>query len=118
MPNISIDQTHGRAIAHEIGERLRGLLREEVELPSSLKRQMQRLRELDIEAPSIVPTTKRTPLVGIHRDLGRGGEDKADSDYPECDETPDLDQESNACESKKHIALGHGSTHSTASPVA
>ncbi|RXH40852.1 hypothetical protein [Bradyrhizobium zhanjiangense] len=62
MPNISIDQTHGRAIAHEIGERLRGLLREEVELPSSLKRQMQRLRELDGEAPSIVPIDEENSI--------------------------------------------------------
>ncbi|RXH40946.1 hypothetical protein [Bradyrhizobium zhanjiangense] len=55
MRNINIDQTHSRAIAREIGERLRGLLREETELPSSLKRRMQKLRELD-ETPSIVPS--------------------------------------------------------------
>ncbi|WP_128935469.1 hypothetical protein [Bradyrhizobium zhanjiangense] len=51
MRNINIDQTHSRAIAREIGERLRGLLREETELPSSLKRRMQKLRELDERRP-------------------------------------------------------------------
>lgn len=53
--HIDIDHTHSRAIVREIGERLRGLLREETELPSNLKGQMQRLRDMDDdESPSIV----------------------------------------------------------------
>lgn len=53
--HIDIDHTHSRAIVQEIGERLRGLLREETELPSNLKGQMERLRDMDDASPSIVP---------------------------------------------------------------
>lgn len=52
---IDIDHTQSRAIVREIGERLRGLLREETKLPSNLKGQMERLRDMDDESPSIVP---------------------------------------------------------------
>lgn len=53
---IDIDHTHSRAIVREIGERLRGFLTEETELPSNLKGQMERLRAMDDdESPSIVP---------------------------------------------------------------
>jgi hypothetical protein len=54
---IDIDSKHSRALAQEIGERLRAFLQEEPELPRSLRTQIDRLREL--EAPSIIPTAER-----------------------------------------------------------
>jgi hypothetical protein len=53
---INIDHTHSRAICREIGERLRfDHFRAEAELPASFKKQVDRLRELEGEPPSIVP---------------------------------------------------------------
>jgi len=40
---IDIDPKHSRAIAQEIGERLRAFLKEEPELPGSLRSQIDRL---------------------------------------------------------------------------
>lgn len=51
---IEIDHTHSRAISQEIGERLRASLREEPELPPSIRNQIERLRELEGQSPSIV----------------------------------------------------------------
>jgi hypothetical protein len=52
-----IDPIHSRAISTEIAERLRMMLaKEQSEIPSSLKSQLDRLRELDRDAPSIVPS--------------------------------------------------------------
>jgi hypothetical protein len=60
MPNRNdIDRRHSRAIVREIGERLRVLMEEEPELPSSLRRQVDRLRELEEKSPSIIPTAER-----------------------------------------------------------
>ncbi|WFU37574.1 hypothetical protein QA640_24175 [Bradyrhizobium sp. CB82] len=53
---IDIDHAHSRAIAQEIGERLRGLLKEETELPTSIRRRMAQLRALEGDSPSIIPT--------------------------------------------------------------
>jgi len=53
---IDIDHTHSRAISREIGERLRASLRVEPELPPSIRNQIERLRELEGQSPSIVPT--------------------------------------------------------------
>ena len=56
MPNrIDIDHRHSRAILREIGERLRGSLREEPELPENLRKQVDRLKEFEDQSPSIVP---------------------------------------------------------------
>ena len=44
---IDIDHRHSRAIVQEIGERLRASLKEERELPASLRMQIGRLRELE-----------------------------------------------------------------------
>ena len=52
---IDINSKHSRAIVQEIGERLRAFLKEEPELPGSLKTQIDRLRELEEQSPSIVP---------------------------------------------------------------
>jgi hypothetical protein len=52
---ISIDYKHSRAISQEIGERLQACLRVEPELPAIMRMQIDRLRELEGESPSIVP---------------------------------------------------------------
>ncbi|WFU23625.1 hypothetical protein QA649_37370 [Bradyrhizobium sp. CB1717] len=48
---ISIDAHQSRAIAEEIGERLRPLLRVESDLPPSLKSALERLRASETEQP-------------------------------------------------------------------
>src|SRR5216683_6983587 len=60
MPNrIDIDHTHSRAIVKEIGERLRAFLKEEPEVPASLRTQIDRLRESEEQSPSIIPSAER-----------------------------------------------------------
>ena len=56
---VDIDHNHSRAIVQEIGERLRAFLKEEPELPGSLRAQMDRLRELEEQSPSIIPSAER-----------------------------------------------------------
>ena len=56
---IDIDPKHSRAIVQEIGERLRGFLKEEPELPGSLRAKLDRLRELEEPSPSIIPAAER-----------------------------------------------------------
>ena len=55
---IDMDPKHSRALVQEIGERLRAFLKEEPELPGSLRTQIDRLRELEEQSPSIIPTAK------------------------------------------------------------
>jgi hypothetical protein len=55
----NIDPKHSRAIVQEIGERLRAVLKEEPECPGSLRTQIDRLRELEEQSPSIVPAAER-----------------------------------------------------------
>ena len=53
----NIEHTHSRAIYMEIGERLREpLSRNQTKLPASMSNQLDRLRELDEDSPSIVPS--------------------------------------------------------------
>ena len=52
---IDIDYTHSRAIVREIGEKLHASLSEGGDLPDGLRRQMDRLREFDEQAPSTAP---------------------------------------------------------------
>jgi hypothetical protein len=60
MPNrINIDHIHSRAIVQKIGERLRVLLKEEPELPATLRTQIDRLRALEEQSPSIIPSAER-----------------------------------------------------------
>jgi hypothetical protein len=48
MPNpIEIDYSHSRAIIQDIGERLRTSLKEDRDLPASLRLQIDRLRQLE-----------------------------------------------------------------------
>ena len=56
---IDIDSKHSRAIVQEIGERLRAFLKEESEPPGSLRAQINRLRELEEQSPSIIRWDKR-----------------------------------------------------------
>ena len=56
---IDIDSKHSRAIVQEIGETLRAVLKEEPECPGSLRTQIDRLRELEEQSPSIVPAAER-----------------------------------------------------------
>jgi hypothetical protein len=55
---VDIDPKHSRAIVQEIGERLRALLQEEPEAPESLRTQVDRLRELEEQSPSITPAAE------------------------------------------------------------
>ena len=57
--DIDIDYVHCRAILWEVGEKLRASLKPEPELPTRLKMQIDRLRELEDRPPSIVPGAKR-----------------------------------------------------------
>jgi hypothetical protein len=56
---IDIDTKHSRAIVQEIGERLRAFLKEEPELPGSLRTQIDRLGGLEERSPSIFPAADR-----------------------------------------------------------
>ena len=56
---IDIDPKHSRAIVQEIGERLHAFLKEETELPGSVRAQIDRLRELEEQSPSIIPNGER-----------------------------------------------------------
>jgi hypothetical protein len=62
---IDIDHTHSRAIAQEIGERLRAYLRGEPELPATLRMQINRLRELEGQSPLTIGNEP-------HKDASRG----------------------------------------------
>ena len=50
---IDIDSKHSRAIVQEIGERLRASLKEESEPSVSLRTQIDRLRGLEEQSPSV-----------------------------------------------------------------
>ena len=56
---IDIDPKHSQAIVQEIGERLRAFLKEEPELPGSLRAPIDRLGELEEQSPSIIPSAER-----------------------------------------------------------
>jgi hypothetical protein len=54
---VRIDPIHSRAISTEIAERLRVILaKEQSDVPNSLQSQIDRLRELEEDSPSIVPS--------------------------------------------------------------
>jgi len=52
---IDIDEAYSRAVIRGIGEGLRASLRDGEELPESLRRQINRLRELDGAPPADFP---------------------------------------------------------------
>jgi len=49
---VHIDRKHSRAITQKIGERLREYLKENPEPPASLRRQIDRLHNLDCQSSS------------------------------------------------------------------
>jgi hypothetical protein len=51
---IDIDSKHSRAIAQEIGERLRAFLQEEPELLERFRTQIDRLGELEEQSPPLI----------------------------------------------------------------
>ena len=55
LNRVDVDHRHSRAIVQEIGERLRASLKPEAELPASIRKHVDRLRELEERSPSIVP---------------------------------------------------------------
>jgi hypothetical protein len=59
---IDIDPKHSRAIVQQIGERLAAFMKEEPELPASLRAQIDRLRELEEQSPSLIPSAERPVL--------------------------------------------------------
>ena len=48
---IDIESSHSRAIAREIGERLRPSFKEDREIPASFRMQIERLRQLEERGP-------------------------------------------------------------------
>jgi hypothetical protein len=56
---VDIDPKHSRAIVQQIGERLAAFMKEEPELPASLRAQIDRLRELEEQSASIIPSAER-----------------------------------------------------------
>jgi hypothetical protein len=60
---VRIDQIHSRAICTEVAERLRIILAmERSEVPSGLESQIDRLREIEEQSPSIVPLMRNGDL--------------------------------------------------------
>ena len=55
---VDIDEKTSRAIIREIGERLRAVVRQDPDVPASLRKQINRLRELKSQPPPIVPTAE------------------------------------------------------------
>jgi hypothetical protein len=55
---VDIDEKTSRAIIREIGERLRAVVRQDPDVPASLRKQINRLRELKSQPPPIVPTVE------------------------------------------------------------
>ncbi|WP_338692677.1 hypothetical protein V5279_41850 [Bradyrhizobium sp. 26S5] len=56
---VDLHHAHSRAIVREIGERLGASLKPEPGLPEGLRQQIDRLRELEEQSPSIIPAAER-----------------------------------------------------------
>jgi hypothetical protein len=67
---IDIDHRHSLAISREIGERLQSSLRVEPELPPSIRNQIERLRELEGQSPSVGPTMEHDAGNNDERSVG------------------------------------------------
>src|SRR5229473_2813378 len=61
---IDIDYSHSRAIVQEVGERLRASLKEDRELPASLRMRIDRLRQLERRSQ---PFERPDSLVAVSR---------------------------------------------------
>jgi hypothetical protein len=55
---VDIDEKTSGAIIREIGERLRAVVGQDPDVPASLRKQINRLRELKSQPPPIVPTVE------------------------------------------------------------
>jgi hypothetical protein len=55
---VNVDEKTSRAIIQEIGERLREVVREDLEVPASLRKQINRLGEAEGQSPPIGPTVE------------------------------------------------------------
>ena len=68
---IRLDHIHCRAICDEIGDRLREMMgRESADMPSYLRRLVDRLGELDdVPSPGIVPVMEDLPAAAIPETL-------------------------------------------------
>jgi hypothetical protein len=55
--HIEIDHKHSRAIVQEIGERFRTSLKPEPEVPARLRKQIDRLREMEERSLRDAPRT-------------------------------------------------------------
>ena len=56
---VDIDSSHSRAIVNKIGERLRASFKEDRELPANFQEQIERLRQLESEAPANLARSSR-----------------------------------------------------------
>jgi hypothetical protein len=63
---IDIDYSHCRAIVQEIGERLRTSLKEDQELPASLRLLIDRLRQLEGQSQPNVRSRRRVGGLAAH----------------------------------------------------
>ena len=55
---VDIGEKTSRAIIREIGERLRAVVRQDPDVPASLRKQINRLRESKSQPPPIAPTVE------------------------------------------------------------
>ena len=62
---IDIDHKHSREILRVIGQQLRASLKPDPEQPENLRAQINRLRELEEQSPSIIPAEERWTSVAI-----------------------------------------------------
>jgi hypothetical protein len=57
---VDIDEKTSRAVIREIGERLQAVVRQDPDVPASLRKQIDRFRELKGQPPPIVPTVRKS----------------------------------------------------------
>jgi hypothetical protein len=74
--HIDIDYVQSRAIVREIGEKLRASLKPEPEIPANLRTQIDRLRELEEQSPSIVPDAEHWKTIAVEPQMGRPNMDE------------------------------------------
>jgi hypothetical protein len=55
---VDIDEKTSRTVIREIGERLQAVVRQDPDVPASLRKQIDRFGELKSQPPPIVPTSE------------------------------------------------------------
>ncbi|WGD54883.1 hypothetical protein QA641_13755 [Bradyrhizobium sp. CB1650] len=94
-------------------------MRNRIDIDHAHSRAVAQLRQLEGDSLSIFQPLKRiSKRMLIAKCSGLHGGGRVDSDHLACNEDPDLDQKSEACDrgGKKHITQGHGSAHQVARP--